>query len=283
MSAAESTPRLDYSLSAHDDWGMTERANLRKNLGLTQTAAAIRASVSLATWRRWEVDPASVAGDTAQACERVLSVRPLRIANDDELFERQWESHSQITPRQAFALAVTLGAWADEINAWMADPEDEPLHQVGPFAQFDRRVMFHIGESRAFAAEVGDRCDSVAREIEDGILPHMRRGMFIDDVLVGAALTPSQHYLEDMPELFENIAPRSATGEEIGDDDWDQVSDWIDDEAYAADWELPLGWPMLPLLLENRHPFTWFDIHRDPPNYSLHRSLEDRLPAEGDF
>lgn len=263
---------------------MTDRANLRKNLGLTQTIAARRARVSLATWRRWESDPSNVATETAELCERVLSVQPLRLASDDELFERQWAKYPQVTPRQAFAVVIALSLWADELDTWLKDPTEEPLHDVGPFARFDRRVMFYVGESRAFAAETRDRCVAVVAEIEDGTMPFMRQGMFMDDVLLGAALDAARDHLQDMPELFEAISTRTGDGDdEISDEDWDAFRDWIDDEANAADWELPLGWPMLPLLLQARHPFTWFDVHRDPPSYSLHRAPADRLPSEEDL
>ncbi|WP_251443313.1 helix-turn-helix transcriptional regulator [Microbacterium sp. USTB-Y] len=257
---------------------MSERANIRKNLGLTQSEAAARAKVSLATWRRWEADHTAVAAETSQACERVLDVRPLRVAGDDELFERQWANATEITPRQAFALAVVLDLWADELREWIASPE-EPLHQVGPFAAFDGRVMFYIGDNRAYAEEARERCAAVAGEIGDGVLPVMRPGRFIDEVLIGAALPRAQDLLADMPEMFEGITARPGNGDDgIGDEDWDVLSDWLDDEAHSADWEVPLGLPSLPLLLEDRHPFTWFDAHRTPPSHSLHVPMQDRLP-----
>lgn len=234
--------------------------------------------MSLATWRRWEAIPESVSVETQRACERVLDVRPLRLAGDDELFERRWADATEITPRQAYALSVVLGLWADELQEWIASPE-EPLHHIGPFALFDGRVMFYVGESRAYADEVRERCDAVAREIEDGILPVTRPGRFIDEVLLAAALSPAQGLLADVSEMFEGIIPRHGNGDdELGDEDWDALSDWLDDAAHAADWEVPLGLPSLPVLLEKRHPFTWLDVHRDPPSYSLHVPLVDRLP-----
>lgn len=172
---------------------VSDHVLIRKNLGLTQAAAASRAKVSLATWRRWEADPESVAEETRQACEQVLTTRPLHLASD---FERHWSSAPEITPRQAYALSVVLGMWADDLNAWVAFP-GEPLHRVGPFTALDRRVMFHIGENRAYAADTAARCAVVADEIADGMLPFARGGRFIDEVPMGAALRPAQALLRE--------------------------------------------------------------------------------------
>ncbi|WP_206494867.1 helix-turn-helix transcriptional regulator [Microbacterium sp. KRD174] len=257
---------------------MSERATIRKDLHLTQASAAKLAGVSLATWRRWEQDPASVAAATATACERVLQRRPRQESDVD--FERVWQNHGEITPRQAYAIATVLGLWEDELALWLRFPSGEPLHQIGPLAVLDTRVMFHIGESFAFAEAVRERCAAIVGEIEDGVLPVMRPGRFIDEVLIGAALPTAQAHLQEMPEVFEHIAPRAGDDDEqIGDDDWDVLSDWIDDEAYAADWEVPLGLATLPILLEHRHPFTWFDLDRDAPSFSLFRGV---TPVEED-
>ncbi|MGI0522146.1 helix-turn-helix transcriptional regulator [Microbacterium maritypicum] len=249
---------------------MNERASLRKNLHLTQDTAAKLAGVSVATWRRWEHEPSSVAVDSAASCERVLYRRPQEHSDAD--FERAWDGYSQITPRQAYAIAAVLDLWADELATWIGSSHGEPLHQIGPLASFDSRVMFYVGENLAFAGVVRDRCSAVAREIEEGVLPHMRPGRFIDEVLIGAALPSAHAHLDEMPELFERISPRVVDDDEqVGDEDWDVLSDWIDDESYAADWEVPLGLPTLPTLLEHRHPFTWFDLDREPPSFSLVR------------
>jgi len=97
------------------------------------------------------------------------------------------------------------------------------------------------------------------------MLPFDRPGPLIDEVLIGAALHGAQESLEDMPELFERIPAREAVdGDEdyvIGDDDWDAVSDGFDDACEWDEWEVPLrqGHPLLPAVLAQRHPFTWFD------------------------
>lgn len=44
----------------------------RQRLNLTQAEAAERAGVTVATWRRFEADPASVLNEVRSACERVL-------------------------------------------------------------------------------------------------------------------------------------------------------------------------------------------------------------------
>lgn len=88
---------------------------------------------------------------------------------------------------------------------------------------------------------------------------------------------PARAHLEDLSELFDDIAPRLGDEDgEIADDDWDHLSDWFDDEAYSADWQVPLDLPSLPLLLDARHPYTWFDLGLEPPSYSQWRTATGR-------
>ncbi|WP_426718196.1 hypothetical protein [Corynebacterium auriscanis] len=70
--------------------------------------------------------------------------------------------------------------------------------------------------------------------------------------------------LKDRPELFEQIPSREAVDDDdiylIGDDDWDVVSDGFDDVCRWDEWEVPIlqGHPLLPAILAERHPYTWF-------------------------
>jgi hypothetical protein len=89
--------------------------------------------------------------------------------------------------------------------------------------------MMLVGENRAWAEAVRQRCRLISDEIEAGTLPFDRPGPLIDEVLIGAALSGAQASLEDMPEIIERIAERGAVDDDmeysIGDDDWDAVSD----------------------------------------------------------
>lgn len=51
---------------------MTTQSDQRKAASLTQDQAARQAGVSVATWRRWERDPASVTPDVATQCQAAL-------------------------------------------------------------------------------------------------------------------------------------------------------------------------------------------------------------------
>lgn len=247
---------------------MNKRAGLRSELGLTQSAAAMSAGISLATWRRWEEDPESVSAKTRGACDRVLSSEkePSRAhAESATAFETAWNDSRQLTPRQAYAIATELDFWADtELSEWVSHP-DEPLHQVAPFDRFSLRVMMLVGENRAWTEAVRQRCYAISNEIEAGVLPFDRPGPFIDEVLIGAALDGARSSMEDMPELFDRIAARDgdeANGDYlIGDEDWDIVSDGFDDVCRWDEWEIPLhsDHPLLPALLKQRPPYTWFD------------------------
>ncbi|MGL5828098.1 MAG: helix-turn-helix domain-containing protein, partial [Angustibacter sp.] len=247
---------------------MNERTERRLALSLTQTDAARQAGVSLATWRRWEEDPESVRAQTRSTCERLLereSDFSKALAGSAAAFERAWSDES-LSPRQAYAIACVLDSWADlHLQAWLRDPRVEPLHEISPFASFDLRVMMLVGENRAWVEGVRERCSAIANEIELGVLPFDRDGPFIDEVMVGAAMGEAADLLNDMPELFDRIAPRvsSESDDEYlpGDEDWDVVGDAFDDACRWDDWEVPRmkNHPLLPGILANRHPFTWFD------------------------
>ncbi|PRI10524.1 helix-turn-helix domain-containing protein [Leucobacter massiliensis] len=250
---------------------MNERTDRRTELDLTQTDAARRAGVSLATWRRWEEDPNSVSEKTRRACESALqrvSELDLAMSKEADAFTRAWQNSRRLTPRQAYAIALELDTWDDlYLSPWISDPSG-PLYDVSPFDEFDLRVMMLVGENRAWAEAVRRRCRVLSDEIEAGTLPFDRPGPLIDEVLIGAALAGAQASLEDMPEIFDRIPAREAIDDEaedvylLGDDDWDAVSDGFDDACMWDEWEVPLrqGHPLLPAVLAERHPFTWFDL-----------------------
>jgi len=179
-----------------------------------------------------------------------------------------------MTPRQAWAVLSVLAYWADtDLRGWLDGDVDQPLYQCEPFVHFDERVMMLVGENKAFAEKARKRCLAVHDEIEQGVLPFDRPGCYFDEVLVGAAVRVAEDYLNDMPELFAGLPERPSADlsvpgaqdeeQEIphGDDDWDQVTDGFDDLAQWDDWEVPLvtDHPVLGPLLEQRHPFRWFD------------------------
>ena len=247
----------------------------RETLGLTQTEAARRAGVSLATWRRWEEDPDRVRLITRVACSSVLeraSAQQLALAQGDADFERAWRDSYMLTPRQASAIAMALNWWADtEIADWLKDP-DTPLHEVAPFDQLDLRVMMLVGENRAWAAAARERCRAVAKELEQGTTPFDdRRSCFFDELLMALAVSAAQDHLSDSPELFEHLSPREGTLEDDedgmhGDDDWDMVMANFDDDSSDLLWQSPIGQEggaAVSILLADRPPSTWFDRKED--------------------
>jgi hypothetical protein len=192
------------------------------------------------------------------------------LAADAEKFTASWADKPYLTPRQASAIAATLSFWADaDIKEWLRDPNSEPLHQVAPFDGLDLRVMMLVDENRAWAAKFAERCEAVADEIAEGVLPFDRPGCFADELLMGMCLGDARAQLKDMPELFEAIPAREPDGDHGGDDydswvhddDWDAVSDCFDERCRWGEWEVPLmrNYPLLPAILAERHPFTWFD------------------------
>lgn len=254
---------------------MNERMRRRVDMALTQAEAARRAGRSLDTWRKWESDPELVGEESRRRCAAVLHLDgPGVIADpgEGERFDRVWGEAPHITPRQAYAICVELNLWKDlYIGEWLRGP-DAPLHSVSPFDELDLRVMMMVGENRAWAAAVGQRCAVVADEVSDGVLPCDRPGPYIDEVLFGAAILTAATWVKDDPSMVEEVPAREAVVDEddylIGDDDWDQLEAEFDDRARWGDYDVPLfrGSPMLRPLLDERPPHTWFDprIEADP-------------------
>ncbi|MCL3776865.1 MULTISPECIES: helix-turn-helix transcriptional regulator [unclassified Actinomyces] len=246
---------------------MSTGAEKRREAGLTQQEAATRAGVSVATWRRWEMDPQAVSEATCKACEAVFEERRVDSAWASEArdYVAAWEDSPRLTPRQACAISLSLEVWADvDLRDWIDNPAD-PLHLVEPFNQFDPRVMIRVGENRAWAECVAERCMAIATEIRAGVLPFDRPGPFIDEVLMGVGLERAKIYLVDQPDMFEEVPERVGveSGDEwlVGDEDWDAVSDGFDDECRWDMWEVPLyrRHPLLPVLLRENPPITWCD------------------------
>ncbi|MCJ0906102.1 DUF1870 family protein [Rhodococcus sp. ARC_M6] len=257
---------------------MSNSQELREKLNLTQPEAAALAGVSLATWRRWEDDSASVSDSTRTKCEKVLNREHAAIVRAEENaqhFEQTWTESTVVTPRQAYALTVVLHGWADtELDPWIDGDMDQPLHEMGPFARIDRRVMFHVGENKAWAAKASERCRAVAEEIEQGVLPFNRAGCYFDELLMAAALHEVAELMADIPELFEEIPSRVRREPEPDDEDedddhdyglsdnnWSSVSDYFDDMCRWDEWEVPFypNHPLLATVLALHHPFAWFN------------------------
>ncbi|WZU35972.1 hypothetical protein Rruber_05485 (plasmid) [Rhodococcus ruber] len=260
---------------------MPHTRELRETLGLTQSHAAKRAGVSLATWRRWETAPLSVSVATRAKCEKVLdreSAIRNRHAELDSNFELAWANSSILTPRQAYALAAVLDGWADtELTMWLDDNINQPLHEISPFSRMDRRALFHVDGNKAWAAKALERCRAVAQEIENGILPFDRPGCYFDELLMAAALFDAPSLMQDMPELFENLTPQSAsdTAPEdedfdycMDDEDWDTVGERFDSQSRWGYWDTPFynDSAILTAILAKYPPYTWFDPAYEKPS-----------------
>lgn len=254
---------------------MSERADRRLELGLTQAEAARRAGRSLDTWRKWEADPESVGERSRRRCAAVLRMDAGEVTVDSAIgahYARTWGENPAITPRQAYAISLQLSVWADMyIAEWLLSPDD-PLHGISPFDDLDLRVMMMVGDNRAWAEGVRRRCREIAGEIEDGVLPCDRPGPYIDEVLVGAAMSSAATWMADDPDIVDGVPARESVvpaddeeGYIVGDYDWGELEDEYDDRCLWGDWDIPLlpGSPMLRTLLQQRHPYTWLDPQVD--------------------
>lgn len=250
---------------------MNERMQRRLKMDLTQAEAARRAGRSLDTWRKWEAEPSSVGDESRRRCAAVLRLEIHEVPAEPgvgELYVRTWGECPFMTPRQAYAISVQLDIWNDaHIAEWVRSP-DEPLHTVDPFDAFDLRVMMLLGENRAWAAGVAERCTVIAREIEGGVLPCDRPGPYIDEVLFGAAIPAAREWAEDDPSLMESVPPREEPGLDanddvyrVEDDDWSELYGEFDDRSRWIHYDVPLykGNAVLRTLLNEQPPLTWLD------------------------
>jgi transcriptional regulator with XRE-family HTH domain len=268
---------------------VTIQTTRREELGLTQTAAAARAGLSVQTWQQWEEDPSAVSAEAAEQCEHVIDVEEARtdLAQRAAGFAEAWADCSYLTPRQAGALATRLASWSDNIAEWLEAPFEQPLHEVGPFESIDRRVMIYVDENRAWAAKAQERCDAMSEEVESGVLPFDRDGCFFDELLVGAALPEARAIYTALPDMFADIPARAvarddgADGATVTDDDWDGAGEAFDDLCRWETSQVPLytDHPLLAGLIADMHPYTWFD---PPETYDAEYDEESEETASPD-
>lgn len=253
----------------------------RVTLGLSLEAAARTSGISAESWRRYEAG-AGIRRDKVAGVAKALKLRSLDdlrpnqavLADYERAIIDNWSSSDRLTCRQALALATTIDHWADlYLGGWLEDSaSSDRLDEIPPFGYFDKRIMMLVGENRAWVAKARERCRAVGDEIIRGVLPFDRPGCYFDEVLMAAALLEAPDMLSDEQGFFENIpaVERDGSGsdgdqdeEEYGpaDSDWDSASDLFDDLAQWDDWEVPVrnNHLLLRTILENRHPFTWFD------------------------
>lgn len=255
---------------------MNERAQRRLDMDLTQAEAARRAGRSLDTWRKWEADPSSVGDESRRRCAAVVRFEAHDVPPESDVGEqyvRTWGDCPYMTPRQAYAISVQLDVWNDlAISEWVLRPED-PLYCVGPFDSLDLRVMMLVGDNRAWAAGVAQRCEAIAREIEAGVLPCDRPGPYMNEVLFGAAMNAARAWAAVDPTLMEPVPARDETRFDPSagvnwteDDEWGELYGEFDDRARWIDYLSPLliGNPALRLLLDKRPPLTWLDPRIEP-------------------
>jgi hypothetical protein len=142
------------------------------------------------------------------------------------------------------------------------------LDEMPPFVHLDMRVMMLVGENRPWVSKALERCVAVSDEIVSGILPCDRAGCYFDEVLMGASLIDAPAMLSELTEFFETspACPGADQDDEedagwLADDDWGLVSDKFDDDCRWDDWEVLVmnDHPLLRIILDTRHPFTWFD------------------------
>lgn len=190
-------------------------------------------------------------------------------------FSEVWGDDPCLTARQAYGIAVALDWFADaEIDPWLENPSEAPLHEVPPFNQFDLRVMMLVGDNRAWAALAAEHCHAVAKTFRDGTASFFNPGAtappYFDELVVAAAVPFAQDQMHDMPEFYEGIPARMSAPDGADDDDdwllddedgWSRLIDILDDGSARPDWADPIlgPHPSARCLMDENHPFTWFD------------------------
>ena len=151
---------------------MTTQSDQRAALGLTQDEAARQAGVSVATWRRWEHDPASVKKDAATACQGVLE--------GDTVDEVLWQG-------------------------W-----DKLMGQLGPDAPTDR--MSRIARALTAYAELLETSrDVLAANLRPTAALRLRWGMAVMHATACEALIDPESTYEDAGAAVQGLFPNHNT------------------------------------------------------------------------
>lgn len=254
---------------------MSTHREQRKATGLTQTDAARKAGVSLATWRRWEADAGAVSSEVRARCERVIEPKRQEIDGTWREPYKVWHGHPHLPARHAAALSSELAMHKDlHVSDWLDSLRTgaEPLKNVPPFCYFDPRVMFHVGENAAWAEMAAERSMHVSRLLGNGAFPHAEWfSCLYDQLIVVASIPAAAEALRDMPELYaglEEPEPRTIEDEdepdgvfELSDDDiWEDLAEWLRvSSRYPIGDFLDPPAIFLPVAIQEHHPFTWFD------------------------
>lgn len=211
-----------------------------------QTEAARLAGVSLATWRRFENDPASVSAQSRNKCQKALEKmagKPGREARMDlslarlaDQLQEHWGDRHFMTPRQAALMTTALGLWDDERFLY------DELSENGPFDMFAPTVMMHVHNNRPWAKAVYDRCKALHDLLTQGVNPLHVPHSFVDEVLMVAACREAGGLEELYDEEDDSWLPEPCLpeGGDIEGADFEDID--IDDIEAARMFDDEGGW-----------------------------------------
>lgn len=264
----------------------------RTELGMTQAEAATRASISLATWRRFEQSPGlGYRSDTIRGVSRALKLRsgeladllngdaPTAAAGQSTAWVPKWnslwkESWNSITPRMAAAIQSSLDMARDMLENSLrdsdVDPEENPV-----LGELDSRIFIAVGENRPWYRAVVGRLEHLVKAMNQGRLIDESCECFADAALFAAAVRDAAETWDDNLEMGTwqdlddnlDLAPDEdgdeLTAQEVEDayrDRWSHFEDELDDRMPYREWDCVFAeYRKTRLLLDRRPPQTWFD------------------------
>ncbi|MDA2809354.1 hypothetical protein O4J56_01780 [Nocardiopsis sp. RSe5-2] len=247
---------------------------------MSQTEAARRAGISLATWRRGEADINAVGAATRQKIDKVLAAAAQPVHSWVPLFNKRFRG-DPLTPREAHLLATELTMngetfQLDDDSVWdshvLRELPDAVLMSVAERPQWHRRLL-------ATSQELGAR-------IDDGWAP--RAENLAEAAALRIALTSPS--LEDDSDL-------TGLGYESHPRDLDHDSHWptikralipprlqqalvmLDSARYAAHLLAPMNVDSR-IITSPLHPDRWWEKWTDEAQEWLHAAATGARPSQ---
>ncbi|GAA0612077.1 helix-turn-helix domain-containing protein [Kribbella sandramycini] len=248
----------------------------RSQLGLTQQQAAEKAGVSMATWRRFEQSPGlGVRSETVRGVLRALRL------NRDELSalldtghapsDPQWTAEvaklnklwtdriEGLTPRMVGALQSTLDMGQDMLRSELTnsyfDPTDDSILE-----ELDPRIFVAVGNNLAWYQMLAERMQYLVKELGRGRFIDESCQCFADAAIFAAAVRCAAQTWDDNESMGVWHELADDLDDDLRDDRWDYLEEQLDELIPFREWDCVFPeYRKARLLIERRHPHTWFD------------------------
>jgi hypothetical protein len=233
----------------------------------------------MATWRRFEQSPGlTFRGDTLRGVLRALRLRhdelvallnhgqlPLTAADAQSTARAassnaHWAGrHDGLTPRMVAAIESALGMAQHMLESDLREGEIDPTeHSI--LEEFDSRIFVAVGDNLTWYRMISQRMLRLAQQLERGRFIEESCECFADAAIFAAAVRNAAETWDDNEAmgLWHELA--DDLDDDLRDDRWSLIEDELDDLIPFREWDCIFPeYRKARLLIERRHPHTWFD------------------------